>query len=621
MPLTPRTISTRELRSVSWGAALGVALGLPSALACSLALDLDDKIACSADADCLYSNGQGSCVDGFCQQPGLDGTGTTTLDDTTGPTTDEPTSTMTTTLETTVEPTTEATETADSSSESTTGPTGCALNSECEMDQRCGPEGTCLELLSPECQILEWPDDADVDNVVFIGSIMPTGAPFTNLVQPLENAVQLAIEDFNQETTLQGDRQIAWVGCDDSMGGDAAVNAATHLINNVGVPAIVGPIFSESVLDVANDVAIDSGTFLMAPAASAMSIAALDDNDLVWRTIPGDVYQGNALVDRMIDLDEGDDPPGPFPAATVDNLLILAKDDAYGNGILQDILPDLQAALPDAEIYSAVYPDPTSFGSQEELLASYGMVLANAAAQPAAMPYYTHVIFVGTSEIQALLYSYLGYVWDGMGGDPMPYFTVTHGAVPELERFIEEIGPTPGTEPLEMAGLKPIIEYRLQGTSPVVLNPVNFAAFSIRYQIRFNEQEPLTSSALSYDSTMSTLFAMCTVAAEDPVTGAAIAAGMPRLVDGDGEFISFSGASLSFIEDARNALATDGSVDLQGVSGELQWDVTTGDVRADVWRWDILDASGDGTAPNPQPTWIYLLDPIPAEDGSWVVIP
>jgi hypothetical protein len=612
-------LTTRELRTAAWG----VALGLPGALACSLALDLDDQIACSADADCIYSGGQGTCgEDGFCKPPGSGETGSTGTDATSMTTSEtEPTSeTMTqTTLETTVEPTTTADTSSSSSDTETTGPTDCVMNSECEMDQRCGPEGTCLELLSPECQILEWPASGEVDNVVFVGSIMPTGQPFTNLVQPLENAVQLAIEDFNQETTLQGDREIAWVGCDDSTGGDAAVNAATHLVNNVGVPAIVGPIFSESVLDVANDVAIDTGTFLMAPAASAMSIADLDDDDLVWRTIPGDVYQGNALVDRMIDLDDGDDPPGPFPAATVDNLLILAKDDAYGNGILQDILPDLQAALPAAEIYSAVYPDPTSFGSMDELLAAYGAVLAGAAADPAAQPYYTHVIFIGTSEIQALLYSYLGVVWDGMGGDPMPYFTVTHGAVPELERFIDEIGPATGTEAL--VPLKPIIEYRLQGTSPVVLNPVNFAAFSIRYQIRFNDQEPLTSSALSYDATMSTLFAMCTVGADDPVTGAGIAAGMPGLVDGDGEFISFSGANLSFITDARNALATGGTVDLQGVSGELQWDVATGDVRADVWRWDILDASGDGSQPNPQPTWIYLLNPIPATDGNWVEIP
>jgi len=609
----PRTISPRQLRF----AAVGVMLGLPSALACSLALDLDQKISCTADADCLYSGGPGSCEDGFCRPPGSSETGSSGTDSTTPTTTDDPTSvTMTTTLDTTVNPTTTADSSSSSSeTEGTTGPTGCALNSECEMDQRCGPEGTCLELLSPECQILEWPDGGDVDNVVFVGSIMPTGAPFTNLVQPLENAVQLAIEDFNQETTLQGDRQVAWVGCDDSMGGTAAVDAARHLIDNVGVPAIVGPIFSESVLDVANDVAIDSGTFLMAPAATAMSIATLDDNDLVWRTISGDVYQANALVDRMIDLDSGADPD--VGAEPVTNLVILAKDDAYGNGILNDILPDLQAAFPSAEIYTDVYPDPTSFGSMDELLGSYALVLSAVFEHQEATSAVSHVLFLGTSEIQVLLYSYLATVWQAQGGPrPMPRFTVSHGAVPELERFIDET-------PAGLAAVKPLIESQLQGTSPVVLNPVNFAAFSIRYQIRFDEQEPLTSSALSYDSTMSTLFAACTIAAEDPVTGAGIAAGMPRLVDGDGDVISFSGAAVSLKRNARNSLATDGSVDLQGVSGELQWDVTTGDVRADVWRWDILDPSEppDGSDPNPQPTWIYLLDPIPATDGAWVVIP
>lgn len=606
----------RRTRRSPAGWAWGPLLGLPGALACSLALELGDRIPCSTHADCPYSGGQGTCGDdGFCQAPGLGESTTGAVSDTSSGTSSPSTTTLTTSTET--DPTTTSADSSESSSGTeTTGPAGCVLNSECESDQRCGPEGTCLELLSDECQILEWPEGGNVDDVVFVGSIMPTSPPFENLVQPLENAVQLAIEDFNQETTLQGDRQIAWVGCDDSAGGDAATNAATHLVTNVGAPAIVGPIFSESVIDVANDVVIDAGTFLMAPAATATSISNLDDDDLVWRTIAGDVYQANAVVDRFIDLDA---------VAPVTNLLILAKDDAYGNGMLNDVLPDLEDALPGAEIYSALYPDPTSFASQEELLASYGMILGGAAVDPANNPYYTHVLFIGTSEIQALLYSYLGAVWQGAMGDPMPLFTVTHGAVPELERFIDEIGVVPGTEPL--VPLKPLIEFRLQGTTPVVLNPVNFEAFSVRYRIRFNDEEPLTSSALSYDATMSTLFSMCTVEAADPVTGAGIAAGMPRLVDPDGDFVSFSGSDLSFIVDARNALATgDGSVDLQGVSGELQWDVATGDIRADVWGWDILDGTGtppmgDGSMPIATPTRIYLLDPEPAVDGVWMDIP
>src|SRR5690606_24334240 len=123
----------------------------------------------------------------------------------------------------------------------------CTLNSECNDDQRCS-EGACVNLLSPECQILRYPSGVDRDKVVYIGSIMPTGGIFENLVTPLQNATQLAIDDFNDVTTLQGGRPIAWVGCDDTAGAAQAVAAATHLVDDVGVPAIIGPIFSESVL-------------------------------------------------------------------------------------------------------------------------------------------------------------------------------------------------------------------------------------------------------------------------------------------------------------------------------------------------------------------------------------
>src|SRR5690606_25808628 len=160
--------------------------------------------------------------------------------------------------------------------------------------------------------------------------------------------------------------------CDDSVGTNAAVDAARHLVDDVGVPAIVGPIFSENVLAVANQVTIDAGVFVMTPTATAMSIADLRDADLVWRTTPGAVYQSNALVDRMIDLDA--DTP-------ITQLLILAKDDAYGNGILSAILPELEAALGAAVVEFSLYPNPTDFETMEELQTAYATVLAGVSAE------------------------------------------------------------------------------------------------------------------------------------------------------------------------------------------------------------------------------------------------
>jgi branched-chain amino acid transport system substrate-binding protein len=588
-------MTTAASASRAWGLVLATLSGA----ACSLALDFDEDIPCSADNECVYASGQGTCDDGFCRPPGVasgDTENTTSGDDISA-------SSDTLTSMPTSDP-----DATDTDPDTTTGPQGCVLNSECNDDQRCATNGVCVDLLTSECHIVRWPDDRD--NVVFIGSIMPTSPPFDNLIQPLQNAVQLGIDDFNETTTLQGDRQIAWVGCDDSAGTAASVTAAEHLVDVVGVPAIIGPIFSESVIEV-SDVTIPEGVFMISPTASAESITTLDDDNLVWRTIPSDVYQINALIDRLADLNVDD---------AVTNVLVLAKDDAYGNGILPDVISALQSDFPGTELYSALYPNPTDFASQEELLAAYGSVLAAAAADPAADPFYSHVVFVGTSEIQALLYSYLAVVWKPLEGDPMPLFTVTHGAVPEMERFINEIGATPETEPLE--DLKPLIESNLQGTSPIVLNPENFFAFGVRYQIAFIDQEPLSSSALSYDATLATLFAACTVPEDEEVTGAAIAAAMPRLFDPDGTFVSFSGVDISFIEDARNSLSVaGGSVDLQGVSGELEWNAETGDVRAGVWGWVLCDPTPTGTAPSANPAREYMLDPEPATVGSWFDYP
>jgi ABC-type branched-subunit amino acid transport system substrate-binding protein len=568
--------------------------------ACSLALDFDQDIPCATDDECVYSNGAGTCEQGFCVPPGGASSDT---EDTTSADDDDDSMTMSESMTSPTE--------ADSTmgdSESTGTPVACEMNSECEMDQRCAVNGTCVDLLSAECQKYQWPLNGERDNVVFVGSIMPTGEPFTALIEPLQNAVQLAIEDFNEETTLQGDRQIAWVACDDTAGNAASILAAEHLVDIVGVPAIVGPIFSESVLEVAEEVTIEDGVFLITPTASAMSIAALQDMDLVWRTIPGDVYQGNALVDRMVIIDE------EGPGGNITDLLILAKDDAYGDELLTAVLPDLEAALPDANITSDTYPNPTSFDSMDELVNAYSAVLAGVSS---AGPY-SHVIFIGTSEVQFFLYNY--FVAFSPLENPVPLFTITHGAVPEMERFINEI--VPDTPQEGLIPLKPVLEDNLQGTSPIVLNPVNFNAFSLRYRIRFDGDEPLTSAALSYDATLATLFAACTVPADEDITGAAIAAAMPQLTDPSGELISFSGEDISFIEDARNALTVQGgSVELQGVSGELEWDLETGDVRAGVWGWVLCDDTVDGSMPSANPAREYMLDDKPAEVGTWVDYP
>ena len=148
-----------------------------------------------------------------------------------------------------------------------------------------------------------------------------------------------------------------------------------------------------------------------------------------------------------------------------------------------------------------------------------------------------------------------------------------------------------------------------------MFDPDNFAAFNIRYKIRFMNADALTSSSLSYDATLAALFAMVTVDPERPMTGTAIADGMAALRDPDGTPVSFSGAGLAFIQTARNELAAGGTVDLQGVSGALDWDPDTGELRANIVGWSL---GGTPDAPLLTPARLYALDPAPATTGTWI---
>ena len=585
-----------------------ITLGLPLGAACSLALNLDDTAPCSADSECVYTDGQGTCVDGFCVPPGdsVSDTGDTDVDPTTG-------------ADTTPTPTTSTTDpgdgstTIDDSDTDTTTTEGaeCMVNSDCNEDQACGANDTCVNLLSAECDILLWPEDGR-DNVEFLGSIMPTSPPFDELVQPLENAFELAVDDFNNVASLQDGQKIAWVGCDSTGGDTVASAAATHLVETVGVNAIVGPVFSESVREVAENITVPNDVFVISPTASAASLSNFEDNNLVWRITPNDVFQGNALIDRhVLDYD-------PTPA----RLLVLNKDDAYGNELQQQIAADLVTGLAPAEVYFANYPGPETFASKEDLLSSYGTVLGQALAQPGIATtmadyeaggdaaHYTHVLIIGTSEAEALILSYLG-VWAQLYNfADFPLITMTHGAVPTMEDIVNNTAAHPMLGPFA-----PLLQAQMRGTSPNIFDAENFTAFNIRYQISFNDEEALTSSSLAYDAALAAMFAMVTVPAGEEITGAAIANGMASLNDPKGAEISFGDQPNVFIQDARNILAAGNTVDLQGVSGALNWDPTNGELRADVLGWNVGDPMGPPTL---TPYCVYALNPDPAEDGTWV---
>jgi ABC-type branched-subunit amino acid transport system substrate-binding protein len=588
MILAPRTTGL----ALSLGLAVGALLG-----ACSLAVNFDE---CRNDADCITDGGdQWSCTDGRCVAPPADetSTGPTTV----APTTDDSTTTGDTddTTDATTEPVAPTTGDTDSSS-SDTGAVTCAVNSECEAalgDGNLCVAGTCVSALTEECQRLVWPSGgASHDKVVLLGSIIPASPPFDAITVPLENAVQLAIEDYNRTTDLPGGNRVAWLACDDAGSVDRALAAAQHLTGTLKVPAIVGPVFSEQVIAVAEQVTIPAGTFLITPSATSKQITALVDDDLVWRPISSDVYQANALADRVLELE---------PAALKVNLL--GKADAYGKGIISDVTKVLNPKLMDG-FKSFEYPDPVS-KPPDEIMNEYAAILGTAWGAKGDHP--DTVLFAGTSEVVNLVLGTM-IAWGSENPPPaVPRFIVTHGAVPSMEDIVNSAP----------AGIKPLLMSNVEGVAPDVLDPQNFASFNIRYKIRFNDADAITASSLGYDAALVTIFSMAAISKDDPITGAAIAANVSRLVDGMATKVSFNdvdGTELVFIKKAHNALVSGQNVDLKGVSGELDFDLATGEVRTNVVGWGLVPKQDMPDVPVLTPLRLYVLDDAPAFTGTWM---
>ena len=129
---------------------------------------------------------------------------------------------------------------------------GCASNAACIASlgagALCGSDGACFSALSPDCATLTMPKSGETEKIVIIGSLFPLSEPFGSVIGvPLNNAVGFATSRFNGEGGLPGGGRIAWLSCDSRGDVQVARRAAKHLTEVVGVPAIIGPTFSEHV--------------------------------------------------------------------------------------------------------------------------------------------------------------------------------------------------------------------------------------------------------------------------------------------------------------------------------------------------------------------------------------
>ena len=431
------------------------------------------------------------------------------------------------------------------------GGEGCS-HAACAADDPntvCGAAGACVMAASPECTVLDLPQNRD--NLILFGSIQPTSGDASSAGIPQENAVRLAVQEFN-ESGLLGDVRFGVIGCDSAGDTERGVAAATHLSSTIGVPAIVGPAFSGIFIEVATTVTVPDGVLTISGSATSETITTIPDDDLAWRTIASDSFQSVAIADRVRDLRTA--------AGGTLKVAAFGKDDAYGKGLLFAVGAALEEELGQDNYFGVVHPDTANDPN-----ASVGDTVAEALQNN--FDDADVVLLLGTSEITDVLSSYED-ILDAEGSTVEPLYIMSDGGKID--------------ETLALVSADMSLADRIEGTIPSLENGAIFTGFRQRYAGEFGE-DPGAFASNAYDAAYLVSYAMYTMRrAEQTISGASISDFMARLVEG--QEIQAGPSNLSA---ALTALGAGASIDYEGASGLLAFDLSTGEAPSNVDRYVI----------------------------------
>jgi ABC-type branched-subunit amino acid transport system substrate-binding protein len=533
----------------------------------------DESIGCRADGDCGSNqrcNAQSQCEADFTQPDGGDpdtGDAGTDADD--------------------------------------AGDPGCTTNQEC-IDSAgagfaCGADGACFSLLGEngECERVHYTQPAnEVENVVYFGSMLPLVEPFGSVIgRPIENAIQLAVDDFNKAGGLPDGRRIAWVSCDSKGNPAVARAAATHLVETVGVPATIGPLFSEPFIDVVSSVTNPNDVLAFQPTGTSPQVNGLFlPKKLVWRNIASDVYQGVAAAKWIQDTG-------------LTKILVLYKEDLYGNDLQFEVAKVLDADE-NLEVKYVGYTNPVLAAdpSPSGLAQEYGAEVLGAMRPDGGPEFTPEVVYViGTNEGAIVTSAYFSVALETLTLPAPAQVLLSHGAVPAMGELAQG---------LEDSGLAQLTAF-VNGVAPDIFDPdsTTYRSYSVKYRATFEDAQPALASTTSFDGIISIFLAMSGVPDGDPLTGANVSAQFPRLSDPAAMDITFF--ETNYIGTARGRMAAGENIDLVGISSSLDYDQDTGDVYTRFIHWKPTKIQATGVWSIEQVATFPFPNAPATDGGAW----
>jgi len=359
-----------------------------------------------------------------------------------------------------------------------------------------------------------------------IGALMPMTGDLQAFGEADLKGVEFAVEQINAAGGVNGE-DVEIIVADTQTKPQAGVDAAQKLINVDGVDAIVGALSSGVTIPVAQSVTSGAGVPQISNASTSPTITTLDDNDFLFRSVPSDAFQGQALAKLV--TEKG-----------LSSVSIMYINNDYGQG-----LADAFSGAFDGEVSTSI--------AFEQGQASYRGELQKAAGGGAEA-----LVVIGYPESGSVI------LRQSLEGGYLDKFVFTDGMkAPEI---IERIG----AQFLNGSF----------GTVPQSRDTEGMAKFQEAYTAEYGElpQKPYYDTA--YDATMVIALAAQKAGSTDRT---AIRDNLREVANGPGEVV-LPGEW----EKAVELLANGEDINYEGAAGSVDFD-ENGDVPGTIGHWEIQD--------------------------------
>lgn len=469
----------------------------------------------------------------------------------------------------------------------------CEENAQCEQHSEnsiCNVGGFCTAMDSA-CENPVYPgnNELPVNEIVFVGSIASTSADDTN--SAVKSAIQLAVSDFNTQTSLEQNKKVAWIHCDPQGDADVAVRVAKFLAAQLPneietykgsiTKAIVGPFADNEFVKVVNEVILqpEGNAFIISPTSIIDHDRSADDYNLVWKATPGASRYAAALAKRIeyivANEDLGISENGYTALVYAENIL--------GNNLHQAFAKPTESnkkgtipGVSNLQIFSNYdVADPTK-AAPLELLVKYDPEM---------------LILFGGDEIKDFLIAYHGRNSENW---PKYILTTDRGSSGVLAAVAEIDSPN--------------VTSSFTIIAPDLPSPDRSGEFLERFTAEFpNETVTTPNVQLAYDATVVLLMSMLTI--EELTGGLTIAESIDQVVDAN-SMNKISITQNNFFENAKPLFNQGETIDLQGASSDLNLATETQDNCTNFVAWEVVSGNLVKKA-------TYTVNNCPNVDGEW----